>query len=349
MANGFSVEQFAMGIWDSIPQPLQVVIILIIILLLFSKIKFGAYRELFRAVRKSIIDLKYRIAIYIFQRNERKRIDGLINWKKSGNKLKYKTNAVKIKNTFNEKNEAAFIETSKKTFILVIRQKMRDDKSENLLRAVSQWIIFDFLIDVKKYISTDLTVAMNNIEIISKLREMKDYEAERRFLEQMTTTQEIKDLMRFLEVIKKEGVYENLYIPFLVDMKRLQPTNTEETKEDAVKLLKWFCNRKKRLKEQFKSKYFPCTQFLYVRLPFVEIHAHISRAHDDFKKGCDLLVISGREKNNKSINKVSSGIKKQYPIINSFEGFLEEQEEFVRRRCRVHVNSTSDKLPHTLL
>lgn len=289
-------------------------------------------------VSKPIINAYYKINLFRNKKIEEKRIETLINWKKKTEyeKEDFATDRVKVKDVSPDKNEEAFIEASKKSLITVM-VNLKENKSENLVKAVSQWIILDYLGQIKKYISPELGNAINNVETVRMLREMRDYEAERMFISTQVVSAKIQELMTILQILNVENLNGNLLKPYLIRLEKVETkyvVNFTEIKQDCERLLIWLADYNKRLSTPFVSKYFLKTEFLYVRLPDTPLIAHIERAIEKFENHkCDVIVVSGWEKDKNDILWVSRNLVKNYnyPSVKEFNG------------QRAHLDSTMEK------
>jgi len=331
---------FIVQIWDTIPKPVQYVILLLIIISIFLGI--NKKYKFIRLIRNFLLDLYNFLKVKIYGRKEIKRLEILINWKyKRDYEIgEFAYDGIKVKNVFKEEEENVFVDATKKTSVLVLKQVVKEeDKSENLAKSVSQSIIYGYIGTVKHHLTGDLSMAINNIEIIEKLTSMRDYKAQKMFISKMITNEEIKKLMDKLYEIKMEGIYKHIFIPYVLRLTQFSISKSEEIQKDVLKLLEWFCDYQKRLKEVFKSKYFPKTSFLYVRMPTKPLIAHMRRAVDNFEnQDCSVQIVSGWKKDKVSINKVSKALSKtyNYPLMKEFNGKVEKKDKIEERIAKVH-------------
>ncbi len=312
--------------WNSIPQWIKLLFSILLIISIIGSFLMKGIDKFFNKIWSLIRNFFYPLSITINNFNECKRIQTLINWKKNDSKSKgnYKSKKVKIKNVYKKKEEKNFIIASKKGYITVIKKRMGDNKSDNLLDSTILWVMIDYLSEIRRYISPDLTTALVYKEIIIKLEEMKDFEALKKFIKIFEkSNQQIKELINKLDELSIENILSNLYIPYIKNLKSFNIADTTNTKKESELLIDWFTNYKGRLTNHTTFRHFPRTSFLYVRLTGKPISNHIHMAINKFEnKKSDVLVISGWKTIGKSAYRVTKILKSNYgyKFIKSFEG-----------------------------
>ena len=340
-------------IWDTIPLSIKIIFGLLVLIAVVGSILYKGLSNFLLGSYSLIRNIFYVVKLYSVILFERKRLETLINWKKNDKKSakNYDSTKVKVVNVFDKDNQNSFLRATQKGYIVVIKQKIEDNQSKNLLNVVTHWVILDYLSIVRKYLSPELTMAITNKEIITKLREMKDYEAEKIFIQSMVNLPKINKFMEKLDQLGIEGIYPNVYIPYLRNLKNFNISNPTDTQKETEELIDWFIDYSKRLLEPTNYKFFPITKFLYVKLPEKEESAHIYMALKNFESdNCDVLIVSGWDITKKSIIKVSKTLRKYgYPCIMNFNGLrLKPSHEIAEEKYFPRTNYVHTKKEFTL-
>ncbi len=291
---------------------------------------------LYRLHHKFIVEVFRRIfslfCLFINKfRGEERRISSIINWR---NKVDYKNNEfgyakVKINNIESraKKQNNFDVEASKKGVTLVISKSLKkESKSENLVRTISTTIIQGYLIEIKRFLTPELSQALNNIETIKKLILIKDHLAEKIFRREMVGDNPVQKLMDNLYEFQQEGTYE-IFILYLLSTRKYKSITTSQEaqiKRDVINFIEWLSDDKdRRLTRPFSSEYFPKIQFLYVKREDVEVNAHINRAIKDFEtEKCDIIILwnMNRPKVKKELIYISKSISRLgYPKFKEFK------------------------------
>ena len=325
--------------WYIVPNWIKVIFAVILLVIILS-ICIYPFREGLR-------NLYYILKIKIFIKKEQKRIENLINWRKNSkrNKLNYESKKVIVKNVFDREEENAFLEATKKGYVAVIRKKLIQNKSENLLNFVAQWVILDYLGPIRTFLSPHLTTALINHEIFSKLREMHEFEGENRFISSMVKTKGIENLMNQIGELKMEGIFNEIYLPYLRNLKNFSNAPPKKVQEEAKKLLGWLNDYQKRLTTCSKFKYFPVTSFVYVKIPSKDESAHIKRAKQKFEKGkCKIVILSGWIEQKESLKLVSRSLISRYRYFGEkiFYGrrLSPTTQEYRKRINQIHAKNS---------
>lgn len=304
----------------------RLLLFFIVVIFLLLIIKFlGKKLITFR-----LIDIYYFIKLRIdIIGGEEKRIATLINWR---NRKDYKHKEFAYKKVKIVKVPMGVVESfdeevfTRKT-VLVLKQAIdEDNKSENLVKTLSLSIIHGYLTPAKEYISEDLATAINNTEIEEKLRKMNAHKGRRDFIGKKVSNKRIEALAEKIDTLRMENLYSNLLVPYLLQLRHKTKPEIQEIKKDILKFIDWLCDYERRLVEPTTSKFFPKTEFLYVKLPFKNLYYHINRAIINFEKvGCDVNIVSGWKKDKKEILKASSILSKDFgfPSIRKFWGKTE--------------------------
>lgn len=277
-----------------------------------------------------LIDIYYSIKLMIDKvGGEERRISTLINRrnKKDYKHKEFSYDRVKIVKVPMGVVESFDEEVFKRKTVLVLKQAINEEnKSENLVKTLSLSIIHGYLAPVKEYISEGLATAINNTEIEEKLRKMKAHKGRRDFIGKKVSNKRIEALSEKIYTLRMENLYSNLLVPYLLQITYKVKSEIKEIKKDILTFINWLCDYDRRLVDPTTSKFFPKTEFLYVKLPHTELHCHIDRAIMNFEKvGCKVLVVSGWRKDRKEILKVSSVLSKTFgfPSIRKFWGKTE--------------------------
>ncbi|MCF7895882.1 MAG: hypothetical protein K9L72_02650 [Candidatus Omnitrophica bacterium] len=280
-------------------------------------------------------------------RGEERRIGSIINWR---NRVDYKNNEfgyakVKINNIESKaKKQNNFdVEASKKSVTLVISQSLKkESKSENLVRTLSTTIIQGYLIEVKRFLTPELSQALNNIETIKKLTLIKDHLAEKTFRKEMVVDDPVQKMMDILYEFQQEGTYE-IFILYLLSVRKYKSITTSQEaqiKRDIINFVEWLSDDKdRRLTDPFSSEYFPKVQFLYVKREGVEVNAHINRAIKDFEtEKCDIIILwnMSRSKVKKELRYISKSISKL-----GYSRFKEFKSNFGDSVCIMHIKDNN--------
>lgn len=291
--------------------------ILIILWRLTHKFILERWRDLLCVIKNFIY--KY------VMKKETLRLANLLNWRirKDFKKSEFPYSKVKIKSVDEEKT--VNVSHFKKSPVLVLRQQIKgNSESENLARITSSAVIYGLLAHTRRYISPELSTALNNVEIIRQLREMKDYVAEDLFIKSMNKSDPIIETnMQKLFDLNAEGVYKNIFLPYLGIIDKHIPTNEDKAKNDSNYFFDWIADWEKRLVNALDSRHFLKTKFVYVRNPEIPIDRHIIRAITNFNDlNCNVVVIMGWEPFEKSVDEVSVSLRKMgYPLYKRFKGY----------------------------
>jgi len=327
-------------IWNIIPNWIKI-IFSIIILMIILLICISPFREGLR-------NLYYSLKIKFFIKKEQKRIESLINWKKNSNrnKLNYGSRKVIVRNVFDKEKEASFLEAAKNGYVAVIRKKLDQNKSENLLNFVTQWVILDYLGSIRTLLSPQLTTALTNYEIYSKLREMHEYEGENRFISSMVKTKGIKTLMNQIGELKMEGIFDEIYLPYLRNLRNFPNALQKKVQKEAQGLLGWLNDYQQRLTTCSKFIHFPRTSFVYVKLLLTDENAHIRRVREKFEgEKCKVVILSGWIEQKESLKRVSNILTKGYGYFGNkiFYGkrLSPVTKEYRNRINKIHTKKSS--------
>lgn len=317
--------------WSTIPREIQLIILAIFCAALLLAI-VKEYQGILKWGWTAAFNIYFWIQLSLNQHVENKRLETLLNWRKT---LDYEHgefsyNSIKVEDVLKSGDEKSFVNSTKRGAILVLKQKTAENKSENLAKATSQAMICGFLADVRQFLSPDLITAMTNVEILEELEKMRDFEAIKLATSQLVTTPSIEQLTNTIHDLKTEGIYQNIFVPYLIKLKSLRVKSKprcEVIQKDATNLLTWLYDYEKRRVDVFASSYFPRTSFLYVRLLSKPLRVHIQRAIHKFEnQNCDVQVVSGWGEQENDVKKVSNSLTKEYgyPFIKSFRGLEKE-------------------------
>jgi len=294
MSNIF--ETFFPYAWNVTHAWIKIILAILIFISIIGAILLKGIKNFCNFIWETGRNIYFFVKLGFSMWSEKNRLQTLINWKKnqSKNKNNYESKSVEIRNVYITDEEGAFIKAAKKGYIVVIRKKIDKDSSKNLLQSVIYWVTVDYLAGIRKYISPELAMALIYKEIICELRDMKDYQAEKSFIEGMSTDAKVKQYMEKIDDLHVEGIYDNIYLPYLRNMLLMNNVLPQESKKESVDLLMWLDDYNNRLLHVTKFKYFPSTSFLYVRIPNKDVGIHRTRALNKFEKeSVDVLLISG--------------------------------------------------------
>lgn len=279
---------------------------------------------------------------------ECRRIETLINWKKNqfSSKQNYQSRKVVIKNVYNKEEESDFVDAVKKGYVVVIKKKIGTNKSENLLNSVVHWVIVDYLANLRRYLTPELTTSLVYREIISKLGEIKDFEAQKKFIQGIIKDKKVEELMEKLDDLETEGLLNHLYIPYLRQLKKYKITQTQKIKRESEELLYWLNDYEDRLIGYTNFKYFPRISFLYVKMLLKDESDHIRRAIEKFEKQkCEFVMVSGWIEQKNSLEYVSNLLNRNYGYFHGeiFSGQRlhgpKGQETYRNRINRIHAKN----------
>lgn len=340
MNNPFSpFFEFFSKYWPQLPEWFKKPILILILLLFAGTVTYYIIKLIIFIIQQLIKILVYTRyeGAYLFYKfllkKESKRIETLVNWKISRDKnhgFSYKK--VKIQHV-NQGDEKQFAIAFTKSVVLVLKQNIKEDKSENLVKAVSNSIIFGFLANVRYKMSPEVSTAINNFEIASKLREIKDYNAEKMFLSQQIINPKIQKYVSLIELIDREGLYKSFLIPCLKRLDKFPRSKDVIIKKELEAFVEWLgAEWIPRLVHSFKnSNHFPRTSFVYFKLPLTPPVAHLNRAVHNFQvEMCDIVILSAHKGFEKYLKNTSYDLKNKYdfPNIDSFWGLREFKEGY---------------------
>lgn len=313
---------------DYQPTTFQATCIGLLFFIVVALVLFWAIKILLKRVfGLTFVDVYYFFkSIVDRHRGEEKRLSTLINWRnrRDYRQKEFGYSEVKVVKVTTSEEESFDEDIFKKKTVLILKQAINEEnKSENLVKTLSLSIIHGYLAPVKEYISEDLATAINNTEIEEKLRKMKAHKGRKDFIGKKVSNKRIEALAEKIYTLRMENLYSNLLVPYLLQITYKVRSEIKGIKKDILEFIDWLCDYDRRLVDPTTSKFFPKTEFLYVKLPHKELHCHIDRAITNFEKvGCKVLVVSGWKKDGKEILKVSSLLSKTlgFPSLRKFWG-----------------------------
>ncbi len=314
---------------EKAPPLIQIITYFLLLLILFFfvillwKITHNFIRERWRDL---ICGAKNLLYVYVIKK-ESSRLTNILNRliRKEFKRGEYSYEKIRVEPIDADKESAsATVSKLKRSAVLVLREPIKkNDRSDNLTRIVSSSVIYGLLGHTRKYISPELSMAINNVEIKRQLRKIGDYRAEKLFIDNMKIKNPlIESHMEKLDNLRIEGVYKNVFVPYLSLMGGFSPPSTINTKQDSDGLLDWISDFDNRLENPFSSECFPKTKFVYVRKRGKPIRMHIHRVTEGFETlDCDIVIVMGWGEHRKNVPQISKYLKKLgYPLCKNFKG-----------------------------
>lgn len=346
MSNIDFIKQLFSLSWNFIPLWVKIMFAFMILFVIIDIFFLRKLNHFFSFFYYKIRDIYYIIFIAFRNKIETKRIESLINWKKNNliNKINYVSKKVIVKNVYDKEKEQEFLDASKKGLVTVIRKKMTANKTENLLNCTISWVIIDYLSSIRKYLTPELSMALINKEIISKLNDFGDFIAAEKFISEMIADKKIKELMGRLDELDMESLLKSLYLPYLRQISKFDISNAQVVQKETKEMLIWLLDYEKRLTSPSTFKFFPTTSFLYVKIPAKNNKLHIKRAIEKFEKqGCKVVMVSGWIEEHKDLEEVSK-------ILYKYKGYFTDKKVFHGHRFdkrRMSIRKRINKI-HTI-
>jgi len=312
---------------DGLPKPIPLIAGIFILVMLW-KLCHSFIIERWRDLLFVVKDFIFKFVI----KRETFRLTNVLNWKikRDFKKGEYSYDKVKVSSIKIDEKQKANVAVFKRSAILVLRTKIsKNNESENLARVTAEAVILGFLANVKKYLSSELSTAINNVEIARQLREMKDYIAEKIFITNMVKDQgAIEQHMNNLHDLSIENLYKTVFIPYLRMIDGFFSNSGKQIEKDSEDLLSWLSDYQQRLRKPFEKRFFLKTQFVYVRSQERPTSRHIMRANSEFNDlKCDIVIIMGWKPYQEDVNEISKTLTKMgYPRIKKFNGMMLENK-----------------------